>query len=95
MATIVLKKYEASKFPTVAPNLPTNAQQSSSVYVTEDLRFVVYKFQATEWGWYALNEKFYNDLSGLSRYNNTKTSVVEDIQRLVDEEEHDEKLWKE
>jgi len=34
-------------------------------------------------------------LNGVSRYNTTKTSVVEDIQRLVDEEEHDEKLWKE
>lgn len=95
MATIVLKKYETSKFPTVVGKLPTNAQQSSSVYVTEDLRFVVFKFQASEWGWYALNENFYNDLQGLSRYNTTKTSVVEDIQRLVDEEVHDEKLWKE
>lgn len=93
MATIVLKKYEASKYPTVT--LPNNAQQSSSVYVSEDLRWVVYKFGSTEWGWYALNEKFYNDLNGVSRYNTTKTSVVESIQHLVDEEEHDEKLWKE
>jgi hypothetical protein len=93
MATITLKKYEASKFTTVT--LPTNAQQSSSVYLTEDLRFVVYKFGTSEWGWYALTETFYNDLNGVSRYNTTKTSVVEDIQRLVDEEEHDEKLWKE
>jgi hypothetical protein len=93
MATIVLKKYEASKFPTVT--LPNNASQSSSVYVTEDLRWVVYKFGSTEWGWYALNEKFYNDLQGVSRYDSTKTSVVETLQHLVDEEEHDEKLWKE
>jgi hypothetical protein len=93
MATIVLKKYEASKFPTVI--LPNNASQSSSVYVTEDLRWVVYKFGSTEWGWYALNEKFYNDLQGVSRYDSTKTSVVETLQHLVDEEEHDEKLWKE
>ena len=93
MATIVLKKYEASKFPTVT--LPNNASQSSSVYVTEDLRWVVYKFGSTEWGWYALKETFYNDLNGVSRYSTTKTSVVESIQHLVDEEEHDEKLWKE
>jgi hypothetical protein len=93
MSTIVLKKYEASKFPTVI--LPNNASQSSSVYVTEDLRWVVYKFASAEWGWYALNEKFYNDLQGVSRYDSTKTSVVETLQHLVDEEEHDEKLWKE
>jgi hypothetical protein len=93
MATIVLKKYETSKYPTVT--LPNNASQSSSVYVTEDLRWVVYKFGSTEWGWYALNEKFYNDLQGVSRYDSTKTSVVETLQHLVDEEEHDEKLWKE
>ena len=93
MSTIVLKKYEASKFPQVT--LPNNASQSSSVYVTEDLRWVVYKCASAEWGWYALTETFYNDLNGVSRYNTTKTSVVEDIQRLVDEEEHDEKLWKE
>jgi len=93
MATIVLKKYDSSKYPTVT--LPNNAQQSPSVYVTEDLRWVVYKFGSTEWGWYALNEKFYNDLQGVSRYDSTKTSVVETLQHLVDEEEHDEKLWKE
>jgi DNA-directed RNA polymerase specialized sigma54-like protein len=93
MSTIVIKKYDSTKYPNL--NLPTNAQQSSSVYVTEDLRFVVYKFASTEWGWYALKELFYNDLSGVSRYNTTKASVVEDVQRLVDEEEHDEKLWKE
>jgi len=93
MATIVLKKYEASKYPTVT--LPNNAYNSSSVYVSEDLRWVVYKFASAEWGWYALNEKFYNDLNGVSRYSTTKTSVVEAIQHLVDEEEHDEKLWKE
>jgi hypothetical protein len=93
MATIVLKKYETSKYPTVI--LPNNASQSSSVYVTEDLRWVVYKFGSTEWGWYALTEKFYNDLQGVSRYDSTKTSVVETLQHLVDEEEHDEKLWKE
>jgi DNA-directed RNA polymerase specialized sigma54-like protein len=93
MATIVLKKYETSKYPTVI--LPNNASQSSSVYVTEDLRWVVYKFGSTEWGWYALKEKFYNDLQGVSRYDSTKTSVVETLQHLVDEEEHDEKLWKE
>jgi hypothetical protein len=93
MSTIVLKKYDSSKFPNV--NLPSNAQQSSSVYVTEDLRFVVYKFGSMEWGWYALKENFYNDLSGVSRYDSTKTSVVETLQHLVDEEAHDEKLWKE
>jgi len=93
MSTIVLKKYEASKFPQVT--LPNNASQSSSVYVTEDLRWVVYKFASAEWGWYALKETFYNDLNGVSRYSTTKTSVVETLQHLVDEEEHDEKLWKE
>jgi hypothetical protein len=92
MSTIVLKKYDSSKFPNV--NLPNNASQSSSVYVTEDLRFAVYKL-GTEWGWNALKETFYNDLSGISRYDTTKTSVVETLQHLVDEEEHDEKLWKE
>ena len=93
MSTIVLKKYEASKFPQVT--LPNNAYNSSSVYVTEDLRWVVYKFASAEWGWYALKETFYNDLQGVSRYDSTKTSVVETLQHLVDEEEHDEKLWKE
>ena len=93
MATIVLKKYETSKYPTVT--LPNNASQSSSVYVTEDLRWVVYKFASAEWGWYALKETFYNDLQGVSRYDSTKTSVVETLQHLVDEEAHDEKLWKE
>ena len=93
MATITLKKYDKTKYTNVA--LPNNAQQSSSVYITEDLQFVVYKFGTSEWGWYALKEDFYNDMSGVSRYNTTKTSVVEDVQRLVDEEEHDEKLWKE
>jgi hypothetical protein len=92
MATIVIKKYDKTKHSNL--NLPSNAQQSSSVYVTEDLRFVIYKFGNTEWSWYALNESFYNDLSGVSRYSTTKSSVVEDVQRLVDEEEHDEKLWK-
>jgi hypothetical protein len=92
MSTIVLKKYEAKKFPHV--NLPSNANNSSSVYVSEDLRWVVYKFASNEWGWYALTEKFYNDLQGVSRYDSTKTSVVETLQHLVDEEEHDEKLWK-
>jgi hypothetical protein len=93
MATITLKKYDKTKYNNAS--LPNNAQQSSSVYITEDLRFVVYKFGTSEWGWYALKEDFYNDMSGVSRYNTTKTSVVEDVQRLVDEEEHDEKLWKE
>jgi len=93
MSTIVLKKYDKTKYPNV--QLPSNAQGSSSVYVTEDLRFVVYKFSGQEWGWYALKESVYNDLGGVSRYNTTKTGVVEDIQRLVDEEAHDEKLLKE
>ena len=93
MATITLKKYDKTKYSNVS--LPNNAQQSSSVYLTEDLRFVVYKFGSTEWGWYALSETVYNDLQGVSRYDSTKTSVVETLQRLVDEEELDEKLWKE
>lgn len=93
MSTIILKKYDSTKYPNVT--LPNNAQQSSSVYVTEDLRFAVYKFGSTEWGWYALKESVYNDLNGVSRYDTTKTSVVETLQNLVNEEEHDEKLWKE
>lgn len=92
MATITLKRYDKTKHSNIT--LPNNASGSNSVYLTEDLRFVIFKM-GSEWGWYALKETFYNDLGGVSRYDTTKTSCVDTIQRLVDEEEHDEKLWKE
>lgn len=91
MSTVVIKKYDKTIYNVTLPN---NASGSTSVYITEDLRFVVYK-HGSEWAWYALTELFYNDLGGVSRYDSTKTSCVETIQRLVDEEAHDEKLWKE
>lgn len=91
MSTVVIKKYDKTKYPSVV--IPNSAVGSNSIYITEDLRFVVYK-QGSEWAWRALTDLVYNDIDNLSRYDTTKTSCVETIQRVVEEELYDEELWK-
>jgi hypothetical protein len=67
---------------------------SSSTYLTDDLRFFVYKDDGGSWRWEAVFDKWTADCNNLTRWGHTKENAVRALETFLKEEEYEASLWK-
>jgi len=77
------------------PALPHRAIKEST-YITDDMRFFVYKMEATSWGWSTAKsaEAYINNINNIGQYDETKEKVVRKLEAYIAEENADLQLWK-
>jgi hypothetical protein len=75
------------------PTLPSRAISSSS-YLTDDLRYFVYKDDGGTWRWSAVFDTWTENCNNLNRWGHTKEGAVRSLEIFIAEEEYEASLWK-
>lgn len=92
--TVTLKRVSTlEKTNKSLPAVPYGAV-SSSTYLTDDLRFFVYKDDGATWRWLAVVDTWTKDCHNLNRWGQTKEYAVRSLETFLKEEEYEASLWK-
>jgi hypothetical protein len=67
---------------------------SSSTYLTDDLRYFVYKDDGSTWRWEAVVDTWTANCNNLNRWGQTKEGAVRSLELFLKEEEYEANLWK-
>lgn len=94
MINVTLKRVSTlEKTNKSLPAIP-HRSVSASTYMTEDLRFFVFKDDSGSWRWESTVDKWTADCNNLNRWGHTKENIVRSLETFLKEQEYEANLWK-